>query len=97
MAQPTITGDNIITSLKLLGFTEKASESQASNQITLYNGKHEISITKGWLEGAEATRLYNALLPIFKAFENQVQASSDRNLHDIRDWLEARTAKIRNS
>ncbi len=97
MAQPTMTGDSIIASLKLLGFIEKTNGDQASNQMTLHNGKHEISITKGWLEGAEATRLYNALLPIFKAFENQVQASSDRNLHDVRDWLEARTAKIRNS
>ncbi len=97
MAEPTITGDNIITSLKLLGFTEKAVESQLSNQITLTNGKHEIAITRGWLENAEATRLYNELLIIFKAFENQVQASSDRNLHDVRDWLEARTAKLRNS
>jgi hypothetical protein len=96
MAQPTIIGDNIITSLKLLGFTETTAEPQAANQVTLIHGKHKIVITKGWLENAEATRLYNELLVIFKAFENEVQASSDRNLHDVRDWLEARTAKIRN-
>ncbi|NLI98228.1 hypothetical protein GX441_06165 [bacterium] len=96
MVQTTVTGDNIITSLKLLGFTETPGDSQAANQVVLVNGKHKISIPKGWLEGAEATRLYNELLIIFKAFENEVQMSSDRNLHDVRDWLEARTAKIRN-
>lgn len=96
MAQPTVTGDNIITSLKLLGFSETTGESQVANQVILVNGKHKVIITKGWLEGVEATRLYNELLLIFKAFENQVQSSSDRNLHDVRDWLEARTAKLRN-
>jgi polyhydroxyalkanoate synthesis regulator phasin len=93
MVQTTVTGDNIITSLKLLGFTETTVESKAA----LVNGKYKILVPKGWLEGAEATRLYNELLAIFKAFENEVQASSDRNLHNVRDWLEARTAKIRNS
>jgi len=96
MAQPTITGDNIITSLKTLGFVESEMKSRAENKISLSNGEHKIIVTKGWLEGAEATRMYHELLPIFDAFENQVQASDDRNLHNVRDWLEARTAKIRN-
>lgn len=96
MAQPTVIGDNIITSLKLLGFTEASEQPQATNQVALINGEHRIVVTKGWLEGTEATRMYNELLVIFKAFENQVQMSSDRNLHNVRDWLEARTAKLRN-
>ena len=97
MSQPTITGDNIITSLKTLGFTESAKQSETGSQVSFSNGKYQISVIRGWLDNTEATRMYNELLIIFKAFENQVQSSSDRNLHNVRDWLEGRTAKIRNS
>ncbi|MBD3286539.1 hypothetical protein GF359_08205 [candidate division WOR-3 bacterium] len=96
MAQPTITGDNIVASLKILGFVESDMQSKSENKVSLSNGEHKIIITKGWLENVEANRMYQELLPIFEAFENQVQASDDRNLHKVRDWLEARTAKIRN-
>lgn len=97
MSQPTITGDNIITSLKTLGFSETAEQPESGNRVKVSNGKHEISVLRGWLDSTEANRMYNELCVIFKAFENQVQSSSDRNLHYVRDWLEARTAKIRNS
>ena len=97
MSQSTITGYNIIASLKTLGFVESDMKSKAEKKVSLSNGEHQIIVTRGWLEGVEATRMYNELLVIFKAFENQVQSSDDRNLHDVRDWLEARTSKIRNS
>jgi hypothetical protein len=97
MSQPTITGDSIIASLKTLGFVESAMKYRAENKVSLSNGEHKIIVTKGWLEGTEATRMYDELILIFKAFENQVQSSDDRNLHNVRDWLEARTSNIRNS
>jgi hypothetical protein len=97
MAHTSITGNNIIESLKTLGFSESADQSETGNKVNLNNGEHQISVIRGWLDSNEATRMYLQLTVIFKAFENQVQASSDRNLHDVRDWLEARTAKFRNS
>ncbi|MBN2379175.1 hypothetical protein JXM67_05180 [candidate division WOR-3 bacterium] len=96
MAQSSITGDNIVESLKTLGFVESDMQSKSENKVSLSNGEHKIIVTKGWLENPEANRMYEELLPIFEAFENQVQSSDDRNLHKVRDWLEARTAKIRN-
>jgi hypothetical protein len=84
MAQESITGDHIISSLKTLGFTESEEK---DNRINLSMENHKISVPRGSLDSNEETRLRTELAPIFKTLDSKIQESSDRTLLSVRDWL----------
>ncbi len=87
-----ITGDHIISTLKILGFTESAEKAEKPNYVSLKNGEHKISIAKGILEADETSRVRTELGPIFKALDTKISASTDATLLSVKEWLKAPAA-----
>jgi len=95
MSQHTqhVTCEHIISSLKTLGFSVKRIN---ENLISLHNGEHTIRVSRGALDVDREVRMRRELAPIFAYNKEMINSSADANLQNVRDWLEASTAKIRN-
>ncbi|TKJ36553.1 hypothetical protein CEE36_11455 [candidate division TA06 bacterium B3_TA06] len=84
MATQRPKGQDIISSLKTLGFSVSSEE---SNMTILTMGEHELSIPHGSLTDQSETELRRKLNPIFTKHESKISASSDKTLQWVRDWL----------
>jgi hypothetical protein len=93
MTQVSITGDNIISALKTIGFTESTDKKESGNRVSLEMKDHKVSVSRGTLDSDETSRVRTELKPIFKTHEDTVKKSSDSTLLKVRDWLAGSSSK----
>lgn len=84
MTQNTISCEDIISSLKTLGFTVKRIN---ENLVSLHRGSHKIRVSRGALDNEREIRMRRELPPIFNFFKKVINTSTDANLLSVRDWL----------
>jgi hypothetical protein len=84
MIQENITCEHIISSLKTLGFgVTRINE----NLVSMHKDIHKIRVSRGVLGPDRETRMRRELSPIFTFFKKRINASTDANLHNVRNWL----------